>query len=324
MKNIDPQKWLLLIHQIPPKPNALRVKIWRRLQQVGAASIKQSVYAMPFSEQSREDLSWILKEIVDGGGDGSISEVRFVEGLTDEQVISLFQKARVSDYEKITQEATLLLSEYASIQNDHHEPEVKNPSHVSRLQRRLDEVAAIDFFQAPERGIAEMLIKDLMARLSGQTSRTAIIKEDLDNLKGKTWVTRNNLFVDRFACGWLIRRFVDQMAVFKYVADPQYRPKPGELRFDMFDGEYTHVGDLCTFEVMIQRLRLEDRALVPIAEVVHDIDLKDAKYGRSEMDGFNALLTGIVVSQPDDDLRMAEGLRIFENLYAYFRQHTGN
>jgi hypothetical protein len=324
MKNIDPQKWLLLIHQIPPKPNALRVKIWRRLQQVGAATIKQSVYAMPFSEQSREDLSWILKEIVDGGGDGSISEARFIEGLNDEQVISLFQNARGSDYEKITQEATLLLSEYTSNQNGHNEPEVKNPSHVSRLQRRLDEVSAIDFFQAPERGIAEMLIKDLMARLSGQISRTAIIKEDLDKLKGKTWVTRNNLFVDRFACGWLIRRFVDQTAVFKYVADPQYCPKPGEVRFDMFDGEYTHVGDLCTFEVMIQRLRLEDRALVPIAEVVHDIDLKDAKYGRSETDGFNALLTGIVASQPDDEYRMAEGLRLFENLYAYFRSHKGN
>ncbi len=88
MTTIDPKKWLLLIHQIPPKPNALRVKIWRRLQQVGAVAIKQSVYAMPFSEQSREDLSWTLKEIIEGGGDGSISEVRFMEGLTDEQVVA--------------------------------------------------------------------------------------------------------------------------------------------------------------------------------------------------------------------------------------------
>ncbi len=101
MISIDSKKWLLLIHQIPPKPNALRVKIWRRLQQVGAVAIKQSVYAMPLSEQSREDLSWTLKEIVEGGGDGSISEARFVEGLADEQVVALFQNARKSDYEKI-------------------------------------------------------------------------------------------------------------------------------------------------------------------------------------------------------------------------------
>ncbi|MBC2744354.1 MAG: chromate resistance protein [Desulfosarcina sp.] len=285
MTRNDQKKWLLLIHQIPPKPNALRVKIWRRLQQVGAVAIKQSVYAMPFSEQSREDLSWILKEIVGGGGDGSISEARFVEGLTDEQVMALFQK--------------------------------------SRLRRRLDEVGAIDFFQAPEWGTAEILIKDLAARLSGQTSAAATVKDGLDNLKGKTWVTRKNLFVDRIACGWLIRRFVDNAAVFKFVDATPYAPAPDEFRFDMFDGEYTHEGDRCSFEVMIQRLQLQDRALVPLAEVVHDIDLKDTKYDRSETDGFNALLTGLVASRPNDDQRMAEGYRLFENLYAYFQRHKG-
>ena len=125
-----------------------------------------------------------------------------------------------------------------------------------------------------------------------------------DNLKGKIWVTRENLFVDLIACGWLIRRFVDKEAVYKFVHGPHYVPEPGEIRFDMFEGEYTHEGDLCTFEVMIQRLRIEDRALVPMAEVVHDIDLKDGKYGRSETDGFNALLTGLVASQPGDEERI--------------------
>jgi len=152
MTSVDPRKWLLLIHQIPPKPNALRVKIWRRLQQVGAVAIKQSVYAMPFSEQSREDLSWMLKEIVEGGGDGSISEARFVEGLTDEQVVALFQ-------------------------NDPQDPAVRGPAQVSRLQRRLDEVGAIDFFQSSERGTAEILIKELAARLSGQASAATAVQD---------------------------------------------------------------------------------------------------------------------------------------------------
>ena len=118
----DSKTWLLLIHQLPPKPNALRVKIWRRLQQVGAVAIKQSVYALPLSEHSREDLNWILKEIVEGGGDGSISEARFLEGLTDEQVIALFQGARQSDYEKIIQETRQLLTAWASGQGDPKEP----------------------------------------------------------------------------------------------------------------------------------------------------------------------------------------------------------
>jgi hypothetical protein len=313
-------KWLLLIHQIPPRPNALRVKIWRRLQQVGAVAIKQSVYAMPISEQSREDLSWILKEILEGGGDGSISEALFLEGLTDQQVIALFQGARKSDYEKIIQEANQSLAELSSGQSDSRDLVGKGPVQVSRLQRRLDEVTAIDFFQTPERGTAEILIKELATRVSGQARAATAAKDESGSLQGKTWVTRQNPFVDRIACGWLIRRFVDKGAVFKFVRGPRYTPKAGELRFDMFEGEFTHEGDRCTFEVMIERLQPQDRTLVPIAEVVHDIDLKDNKYAHNETDGFNALLTGLAVSHPDDDQRMEEGYRLFENLYAYFQR----
>lgn len=316
----DAGKWLLLIHQIPPKPNSLRVRIWRRLHRVGAVAIKQSVYAMPISEQSREDLSWILKEIVAGGGDGSISEARFVEGLTDEQVITLFQGARKADYEKIIREANQLLNESSARQSDPQNQEVKGPPRVSKLQRRMDEITAIDFFEPRERETARILLQGLTAKVSGNKSAAIAGKEQLDNLKGKIWLTRENLFVDRIACGWLIRRFVDNEAVFKFVRGPRYTPKPEELRFDMFDGEFTHEGDTCTFEMMIQRLQLQDRALVLMAEVVHDIDLKDAKYGRSETDGFSALLTGLVASNPDDYQRMEEGFRLFENLYAYFQK----
>ena len=322
MTDTASKKWLLLIHQIPPKPNALRVKIWRRLLQVGAVAIKPSVYVMPLTEQSREDLSWTLREIIDGGGDGSISEVRFVEGLTDDQIITLFQNARRSDYEKIIHEANVLLGNRSGEERAAQSPPVKGPIPLSRLQRQLDEVAAIDFFRTPERATAEILLKKLKDRLSDPSSAGTSSMESFGNLTGKTWVTRENLFVDRIACGWLIRRFVDPSAVFKYVAGPRHSPGPDEIRFDMFDGEYTHEGDRCTFEVMIQRFQLVDRALAPMAEVVHDIDLKDDKYGRGETTGFNALLTGMVSSQPEDERRMAEGFNLFENLYAYLYRHN--
>ena len=147
------------------------------------------------------------------------------------------------------------------------------------------------------------------------------MQKKIDPMKGKTWVTRKNLFVDRMACGWLIRRFVDSEAVFKFVAGATYAPEQWEIRFDMFDGEFTHEGDRCTFEVMVERFQLQDRALVPMAEVVHDIDLKDGKFGRDETEGFRALLTGLTASFPDDDQRLTEGCRLFENLYAYFQRH---
>jgi hypothetical protein len=319
----DPKKWLLLMHQIPPKPNALRVKIWRRLQQVGAVAVKQSVYALPHSDHSREDLSWILEEICGGGGEGSISEARFLEGLTDDQVIALFQGARRSDYENIIREARLLLTARASGPGASRDPALKGSAQVSRLRRRLDEVLAIDFFQTPERGTAEALLLDLETQVAGLPSTAPGGLEQVDRLQGMTWVTRKNLFVDRLACGWLIRRFIDKEAVFKFVRGPHYTPQPGELRFDLFDGEFTHEGDRCTFEVMIGRCQLPDRGLVPLAEIVHDIDLKDDKFNRRETDGFRALLTGLVSSQPDDDQRLEEGLRLYENLYTYFQRRKG-
>lgn len=321
MATAEPRKWLLLIHQIPPKPNALRVKIWRRLQRIGAVAIKQTVYVMPFSDQSREDLSWTLKQILEGGGEGFISETRFVEGLIDESIIALFQNARKYDYEGIIQEANLLLAEWSSKHCSPQDPSSRAATQLTKLRHRYEEVVAIDFFQAPERPIAASLIKHLETCLSRNVPTRTLAERDLGSLKEKTWVTRKNLFVDRIACGWLIRRFVDQSAAFRFVDERQYVPEPTEIRFDMFDGEYSHRGEQCTFEVMIQSFGLQDRALALVGQVVHDIDLKDEKYSRREAEGFNALLTGLVSSQPDDELRMQEGFRLFENLYAYFGWH---
>ncbi|MGD9826075.1 chromate resistance protein ChrB domain-containing protein [Desulfobacter sp.] len=317
---VQPKKWLVLIHQIPPKPDALRVKIWRRLQQVGAVAIKQSVYVMPLTEQAREDLSWTLRQIVEGGGDGSISEARFVQGLSDEQILALFHNARKADYEKLIQEAGTLYAQWSSQESDPRDPAVKGPAQLSRLQRRLDDISAIDFFRTPERAAADLQLKALEKLLAGAPAADTDTVDGFADLKGKTWVTRGNLFVDRLACSWLIRRFVDGKAALKFVPDPEYLPQTNEIRFDMFDGEYTHQGDLCTFEVMIQRLQIRDHALGPLSEVVHDIDLKDEKFGRSETFGFNALLTGLVAEHPGDNERMNEGFRLFDNLYAYFNR----
>ncbi len=102
-------RWLLLIHQIPPKPNYLRVKVWRRLQRLGAVAVKNSVYVLPRSEQAQEDFQWVAREIVEGGGDASICEARFMEGLSDEQVEAIFHAARDVDYAQVAEAARRLL-----------------------------------------------------------------------------------------------------------------------------------------------------------------------------------------------------------------------
>jgi hypothetical protein len=122
------------------------------------------------------------------------------------------------------------------------------------------------------------------------------------------------------ASAWLIRRFIDPDARFKFVRGHAYEPQEGEVRFDMFEAEFTHEGDLCTFEVLVRGFRIRDPALRHVAEVVHDIDLKDGKFARPEAAGLAHLLAGIAVRQADDVARLGDGGAVFEALYAGFRR----
>ena len=314
------KEWLLLIHQIPPKPSYFRVRIWRRLQQVGAIAVKQSVYALPKSQQALEDFGWILKEIAEGGGDASVCEAHFLEGLTGEQVVSMFQRARKGEYEKILQEARTLQDQLSMDLSDPAETMAKLKSQLSRLKSKFDEIVAIDFFLAPERSAAEIMLADLHSQMTGIPKSQKAVKRKIKELKRRTWVTRKNVFVDRIASAWLIRRFVAREAKFKFVTSDAYSPKTKELRFDMYEGDYTHEGDRCTFEVMVDRLGITNRALTPIAEIVHALDLKDEKYHRPETAGLGVLLSGIVMANSSEKERLERGGELFDALYEYFQR----
>jgi len=314
------REWLLLIHQIPPKPSYFRVRIWRRLQQVRAIAVKQSVYALPKSQQALEDFGWILKEIVEGGGEASVCEAHFVEGLTDEQVISMFQSARKVEYEKILQEGRTLQDQLSTDLPEPAESMTKLRSQISRLKGKFDEIVATDFFSAPERSAAEIMLADLQSQMAGPPQSHVAVKRNHKELKARTWVTRENVFVDRIASAWLVRRFIDREAKFKFISADSYSPKKKELRFDMYEGEYTHEGDRCTFEVMVDRLGIADRALTPISEIVHALDLKDEKYPRPETAGLGVLLSGIVMAHTSDKERLERGGGLFDALYEYFQR----
>lgn len=318
-------RWLLLIHQIPPKPDYFRVKIGRRLQRIGAVAIKNSVYVLPKNDQTQEDFQWVLREIVEGRGEASLCEARFVEGLSDEQVETLFQAARGAEYDQIAEEARRLAE--ISLPNGPTEETRRTKLEIDlvKLRRRLAEVVAIDFFGAPGREAATGLVSGLEARLTdkdstlGADSARTFRREDF---LGKTWVTRKGIYVDRMASAWLIRRFIDPDARFKFVPPKGYKPLPGELRFDMFEAEFTHEGDRCTLEVLIQRVGLDDSALIPIAEIVHDIDLKDSKFGRQDTIGIERLIAGIAMTHKDDEARLERGCAVFNDLYEYFRRKS--
>lgn len=137
--------------------------------------------------------------------------------------------------------------------------------------------------------------------------------------RGATWVTRRNVHVDRISSAWLIRRFIDPRARFKFVQAEGYEPRKREVRFDMFEAEFTHVGASCTFEVLVRAFGLQrDAALRAIAEIVHDIDCKDDSYLRDETPETARALADLYARQSSDDARLDEGGFLFGNLYAMF------
>lgn len=312
-------RWLLLFHQIPPKPNYFRVKIWRRLQRLGAVAVKNAVYALPKGDRAQEDLQWILREITEGGGDATLCEVRLIDGLNDPEVEALFQRSRDADYAQLADDARAVAQSLPRRRKPSDEERADATAELARLQRRLREIEAIDFFGASGREAVSGLLGALIARL-GTDPIAPARSERIGDVRGRTWVTRKGVHVDRIASAWLIRRFIDPDARFKYVPARGYRPAAGELRFDMFEAEFTHEGDRCTFEVLVQRFGLKDPSLAPVAEIVHDIDLKDGKFARPDAEGVARMVAGLALAHRDDEERLKHGAQLFEHLYHYFRR----
>jgi hypothetical protein len=292
--------------------------MWRRLQKIGSVAVKNAVYVLPRSDQSSEDFHWVAREIIEAGGDASVCEATFVEGITTNELIELFRAARDSDYAELTVEIKELHQELRAAESAAETWASGMVGRVSKLRQRLTEIQTIDFFPSPIGKQAEASISELEAKIRKAPMRKA--QQPNGSYSGRTWVTRTGVHVDRIASAWLIRRFIDRQARFKFVPAKGYRPDSGELRFDMFDAEFTHEGDLCTFEVLIERLNIVDRALRRLAEVIHDIDLKESKFSRPETAGIALIVNAICTKHKEDLDRIERASILFDDLYEFFKK----
>ncbi len=303
--------WLALLHQLPAKPPYLRVKVWRRLQAIGAVPLKNAVHVLPLRGESEAAFRELLDEIVGSGGEAILIEAALVAGLSDSDLRALFDAARDADYEEIAQAARNLLDTGPATGTE-----------IERLQKRLIEVERLDFFGAHGRQAAGAALRELDAQRYAHPdiSRSdAADTPDPATLTNRIWVTRRGVHVDRIACAWLIRRFIDPDAVFSFVDGKNHVAGHGELRFDMADAEFTHEGDCCSFETFIARVGLEeDSALVAIGEMIHELDIGDGKFDRPEALGLGAMLSGICASTDDDLDRIAKGSEALDQFHAFF------
>jgi hypothetical protein len=309
---------VLFMPSIPSKPASVRVKIWRRLQSIGAIGLRGAVYVLPNREECIELFEWVARELREAGGQASLCEGRFLDDGSDDDIEQRFIEARDADYAELAAVAKALAKK---VQGKRIAPEriAALADEHAKLVHRLGEIVAIDFMNASGRGAAEGLLASIARALPRGDEPAAKSKlEVMPRPRGATWVTRTGVHVDRIASAWMIRRFIDPQARLKFVPPAGYEPLPGELRFDMFEAEFTHVGDRCTFEVLVERMGLDDPALVAIGEIVHDLDLRDGKFGRDEAAGIRSVIDGICTAARDDEQRIAAASPMLDGLHATF------
>jgi hypothetical protein len=312
-------RWFLLIHQLPKEPAYLRVKVSRRLAGVGAIALKNSVYVLPKSESASEDFQWVRREIVAGGGEATVVEAELVEGLSDDEIEGKFREAKASDYAELIREARAIQAASSGRRKRplSADERARVLVEVARLERRLEERSETDFFGASGRDLCSSVLRELRTQADPPQTSPEPEPSRLP-VRARTWVTRTGIHVDRIASAWLIKRFIDPEASFKFVPVKGYVPLPGELRFDMFEAEFSHAGENCTFETLATHFGVAHAGVRALADIVHDIDLKESKFARPEAAGIAACITGLCRTSQDDDERLAQGSRLFEGLFAYF------
>ena len=306
------EPWLLLVHQLPPRPVGVRVRVWRRLRELGAVAVKNSVYALPNQHDAREDFEWVRAEIAAAGGQATVFQASTIDTLTGDELREAFRRDRGADYRTLTREAEKLTRQAT---------QKRRPSRlaferaVRGVRERLTRIERIDYFGAPGREEARAALATLEATSGGRPAATAPRPTlEAAAYRGRTWVTRPRPGIDRMASAWLIRRFVDPEARFDF-RETQTPRTPGDVTFDTFEGDFTHDGDRCTFEVLCVRFGLVDASLPYLGELVHDLDLKDGRFGRSEAIVLEALVEGLRRLYDEDHDLLTQGIALFEALY---------
>jgi hypothetical protein len=311
------RRWLLFVHQLPPSPSNLRVRTWRRLQELGAVAVKQSVYLLPDNPESREDFEWLKVEIEGSGGEASVFSAEHVEAAAEAALVEEFRRARQMAYAELASELQRVHRAGSSKQAP-----AGRRRDLARFRQRFAAIERIDFFGSAGRDRVVSLLADL-EQASGTGDRKGEAQKAGDgsaqDYTGRLWVTRPRPGVDRMASAWLIRRFIDPAARISFVTDVSTAPADA-VPFDMFGAGFGHQGDRCTFETLQERFAIEDPAVTRLAEIVHDLDLKDGKYGAPEALTLGATIDGLQLSCADDTVLLEHGILVFEALYRSFAQ----
>ncbi|MBI3440729.1 MAG: chromate resistance protein [Proteobacteria bacterium] len=301
--------WLVFTYSLPlGKNSSIRVSLWRRLKRIGAVSPKSSVFILPDQDDCLESFQWMAQEIQQSKGEALVMKVERFEGLSEKQVIAFFHAARKKDYDELLPDVKTLQKDIRKAKSQ----DQKDLDRLEKLRKRFAEITIVDFFRSPTAESIKELLDDIEAELHpGAKKALDIPALNIRNYKGRVWVTRPRPYVDRLACIWLIRRFIDAKAVIRY----SDTPKQNELSFDMKEAVFGHRGNLCSFEVIMRSFGLEEDGIKALAELIHEIDLRDGRYHRPAIEGIELVLKGWRQSDISDAELESRGLLFFDGLH---------
>ncbi len=317
-------RWLLFFYTVPAKPGSLRTKVWRRLLKLGAVSLKGSVYILPFTEDHLEALHWLTEEVAGLGGEAAFVKVEGFETLGDDEIVRLFNAQRENEYAPTEAALEALEMQLSSLEQ---QPDPQGMARVQgalpRLRKDFRAIQAVDFFQSSWGEALQKRLERFEERLQKQSPPSQAVRptatrpRSKEDYQARAWVTRPHPFVDRMASAWLIRGFIDPQARFEFLGkDQALADFPGAGSFDLPAGDFSHEQDRCTFEVLLEAFALRGKALRKVAEVVHELDLKDGKFSSPQAGGVETILVGIRKTATDDREALEEGIKVFERLHA--------
>jgi hypothetical protein len=298
--------WLVFSYSLPAQSRSSpRVTVWRRLKQIGAVAVAGGAQVLPARDECEEAFQWLAQEIRQAKGEAVTMRVEQFAGLTDLRLRALFQQAREADYAEL--EPDLKKLERALKAEDRF----RLSEAMERLRRKHAAIAQIDYFDSPAGAQFAARLAKAEQTLAPAPAAQPVTAANLSEYRDKRWVTRPRPHVDRLACAWLIHRFINPEAPIRYALQAE----TGEVTFDMEPADFGHQGAQCSFETMLKAFGLDDPELRAVAEIVHDIDLHENRYGRPETHGVMAILNGWRLANLTDQELEARGLAVFEGLY---------
>lgn len=304
---MDQIPWVMLLYSLPTHRNTERVAVWRRFKKIGALQLTTSTYLLPDQPTLHEHFQWLTKLIRDSGGDATLVRVREIEGLPNEKLVEMFNKARDKDYAAIGKALRVLerkKKKRGSVGDD-----------LDQLTRRFRAIRATDFFNSPRAQEIEMQLRKVEET---HRAKGTLPKIDPDNYLCRTWLTRPRPEIDRVGSAWLIWKCIDPDA--QFIFDTKASAHPEAVSFDMLDAEFSHVGDNCTFETLIKRFQIRDKTIQKIGEMIHDTDLEDEKFQRTECVGIDRILKGWAKEGLSDEEILRRGFQCFDALYSFLRK----